>query len=65
MCMFANSDLKNELWVEARSSPFSIHLGSNKIYRDLKRCYWWHNMKREIAEFVSTCLVCQKVKAPR
>ncbi|KAL0549241.1 hypothetical protein IC582_013722 [Cucumis melo] len=32
---------------------------------DLKRVYWWRNMKREVAEFVSRCLVCQQVKAPR
>ncbi|KAA0056692.1 pol protein [Cucumis melo var. makuwa] len=30
-----------------------------------ERVYWWHNMKREVAEFVSKCLVCQQVKAPR
>ncbi|KAL0541655.1 hypothetical protein IC582_021709 [Cucumis melo] len=36
-----------------------------KMYQDLKRVYWWRNMKREVAEFVSRCLVCQQVKAPR
>ncbi|KAL4016714.1 hypothetical protein IC575_024371 [Cucumis melo] len=30
-----------------------------------RRVYWWRNMKREVAEFVSRCLVCQQVKAPR
>ncbi|TYK23819.1 pol protein [Cucumis melo var. makuwa] len=39
--------------------------GSMKMYQDLKRVYWWCNMKREVAEFVSKCLVCQQVKAPR
>ncbi|KAL0541789.1 hypothetical protein IC582_021849 [Cucumis melo] len=38
---------------------------STKMYQDLKRVYWWRNMKREVAEFVSKCLVCQQVKAPR
>ncbi|KAL0536297.1 hypothetical protein IC582_025240 [Cucumis melo] len=42
-----------------------MHPGSTKMYLDLKRVYWWRNMKREVAEFVSKCLVCQQVKAPR
>ncbi|TYK22329.1 pol protein [Cucumis melo var. makuwa] len=42
-----------------------MHPGSTKMYQDLKRVYWWRNMKREVAEFVSRCLVCQQVKAPR
>ncbi|KAA0036178.1 DNA/RNA polymerases superfamily protein [Cucumis melo var. makuwa] len=33
--------------------------------KDLKRVYWWRDMKREVADFVSRCLVCQQVKAPR
>ncbi|KAA0058810.1 pol protein [Cucumis melo var. makuwa] len=42
-----------------------MHPGSTKMYQDLKRVYWWRNMKREVAEFVSRCLVCQQVKALR
>ncbi|GKE16640.1 putative reverse transcriptase domain-containing protein [Tanacetum coccineum] len=31
--------------------------------RDLKKLYWWPNMKVEIATYVSKCLTCAKVKA--
>ncbi|KAL4037874.1 hypothetical protein IC575_001475 [Cucumis melo] len=54
-----------QLLSEAHSSPFSMHPGSTKMYQNLKRVYWWRNMKREVVEFVSRCLVCQQVKAPR
>ncbi|GJV88685.1 putative reverse transcriptase domain-containing protein [Tanacetum coccineum] len=30
--------------------------------RDLKKLYWWPNMKAEIATYVSKCLTCAKVK---
>ncbi|KAL0541301.1 hypothetical protein IC582_021343 [Cucumis melo] len=40
-------------------------LGSTKMYQDLRCVYWWRNMKREVTDFVSRCLVCQQVKAPR
>nr|GEW68697.1 hypothetical protein [Tanacetum cinerariifolium] len=32
-------------------------------YRDLKKLYWWQNMKAEIATYVSKCLTCANVKA--
>ncbi|TYK14639.1 ty3-gypsy retrotransposon protein [Cucumis melo var. makuwa] len=61
----ADSVVKTELLTEAHISHFFMHPGSTKMYQDLKRVYWWHNMKREVAEFISKCLVCQQVKAPR
>ncbi|TYK21928.1 ty3-gypsy retrotransposon protein [Cucumis melo var. makuwa] len=65
LCVPSDSAVKIELLSEAHSSPFSMHPGSTKMYQDLKRVYWWRNMKREVAEFVSKCFVCQQVKAPR
>ncbi|KAL0561647.1 hypothetical protein IC582_002087 [Cucumis melo] len=65
LCVPSDSAVKKELLSKAHSSPFSMHPGSTKMYQDLKRVYWWRNMKREVAEFFSRCLVCQQVKAPR
>ncbi|KAL0536730.1 hypothetical protein IC582_025690 [Cucumis melo] len=65
LCVPSDSAVKTELLSKAHSSPFSMHPGSTKMYQNLKRVYWWRNMKREVAEFVSRCLVCQQVKAPR
>ncbi|GKD87977.1 putative reverse transcriptase domain-containing protein [Tanacetum coccineum] len=33
------------------------------MYQDLKKLYWWPNMKAEITTYVSKCLTCAKVKA--
>ena len=33
------------------------------MYQDLKQIFWWSEMKRDIAKFVSKCLTCQKVKS--
>uniref|UniRef100_A0A6N2KT27 Reverse transcriptase domain-containing protein n=1 Tax=Salix viminalis TaxID=40686 RepID=A0A6N2KT27_SALVM len=54
--------LKYEVLREAHESRFATHPGSKKMYRDLKEYYWWPNMKREIAEFVSNYGICQQVK---
>jgi hypothetical protein len=44
-------------------SKFTIHPGSTKMYRDLRENFWWSNMKGEIAEYVSGCDTCQRIKA--
>ncbi|GJW66579.1 putative reverse transcriptase domain-containing protein, partial [Tanacetum coccineum] len=33
------------------------------LVEDLKKLYWWPNMKAEISTYVSKCLTCAKVKA--
>ena len=56
-------ELKEEIMHEAHNSRYSIHPGSTKMYQDIKGNFWWPNMKREIADWVSRCLTCQKIKA--
>ncbi|GJT28225.1 putative reverse transcriptase domain-containing protein [Tanacetum coccineum] len=48
---------------EAHKSKYSIHPGADKMYYDLRDRYWWPGMKKDIAEYVSKCLTCLKVKA--
>ncbi|GJZ88416.1 putative reverse transcriptase domain-containing protein [Tanacetum coccineum] len=67
--------LNNQSWVpcfgqlralimhESHKSKYSIHPRSDKMYQDLKKLYWWPNMKAEIATYASKYLTCTKVKA--
>ncbi|GKA77118.1 putative reverse transcriptase domain-containing protein, partial [Tanacetum coccineum] len=48
---------------KAHKSKYFVHLGSNKMYYDLRDRYWWPGMKKGIAKYVSKCLTCLKVKA--
>ncbi|GKB39399.1 putative reverse transcriptase domain-containing protein [Tanacetum coccineum] len=48
---------------EAHKSKYSVHPGAEKMYYDLRDRYWWSRMKKDIAEYVSKCLTCLKVKA--
>ncbi|GJR97908.1 putative nucleotidyltransferase, ribonuclease H [Tanacetum coccineum] len=49
--------------LRSHKSKYSIHPGSDKMYQDLKKLYWWPNMKAIITEYVGKCLTCSRVKA--
>ncbi|GKD40970.1 putative reverse transcriptase domain-containing protein, partial [Tanacetum coccineum] len=56
-------DLRSVIMHESHKSKYSIHLGSEKMYQDVKKLYWWLNIKADIATYVSKCLTCARVKA--
>jgi len=47
---------------EGHKSRLSLHPGMTKMYQDLKETFWWQGMKKDVAQFVSACLTCQKAK---
>nr|GEV70876.1 putative reverse transcriptase domain-containing protein [Tanacetum cinerariifolium] len=59
--LFGN--LRDMIMYESHKLKYFIHPGSDKMYQDLKKLYWWPNMKEIIAEYVSKCLTCSRVKA--
>nr|GEU35865.1 putative reverse transcriptase domain-containing protein [Tanacetum cinerariifolium] len=59
--LFGN--LRDLIMHESHKLKYSIHPGSDKMYQDLKKIYWWPNMKAIIVEYVGKCLTCSRVKA--
>ncbi|GJZ55556.1 putative reverse transcriptase domain-containing protein [Tanacetum coccineum] len=55
-------ELRALIMHESHKSKYSIHPGSDKMYQDLKKLYWWPNMKAEIATYVSKFLTNAQVK---
>ena len=62
LCVPNDSKLKKELLKESHDSALTTNPGSTKMYRDLKSHYWWLGMKKDIADYVTRCLTCQRVK---
>ena len=62
LCLSNVGGLKKPIMEEAHSSAYARHPGSTKMYHTLKEYYWWRGMKKDVAEFVSRCLICQQVK---
>ncbi|WRX28968.1 Integrase [Theobroma cacao] len=63
VCVPEGNQLRQAIMEEAHSSAYALHPGSTKMYRTIRENYWWPGMKRDVAEFIAKCLVCQQVKA--
>ena len=63
VCVPNDCELNKAILDEAHSGSFAIYPGSTKMYHDLKMLFWWSGMKRDVTEFVTKCMVCQRVKA--
>ncbi|GJW96539.1 putative reverse transcriptase domain-containing protein [Tanacetum coccineum] len=50
-------DLRTFIMSESHKSKYSVHPGSDKMYQDMKKLYWWPNMKADIATYVSKDLL--------
>ncbi|GJZ50981.1 putative reverse transcriptase domain-containing protein [Tanacetum coccineum] len=48
-CLPCYGDLRTVIMHESHKSKYSIYPGSDKMYQDLKKLYWWPNMKADIA----------------
>jgi hypothetical protein len=58
ICVPNIKELKDKVFGEAHESTYSIHLGRNKMYHDLKATYWWYKIMGDIAEYVALCDTC-------
>ncbi|GJR90400.1 putative reverse transcriptase domain-containing protein [Tanacetum coccineum] len=54
-------DLRTLIMHESHKLKYSVHPGFDKIYQDMKKLYWWPNMKSDIATYVSKCLTCLEI----
>jgi hypothetical protein len=59
VCLPNIKELKDQIFLESHKSTYSIHLGRNKMYHDLKATYWWYGIKKDVAEYIALCDTCQ------
>ncbi|GJX51342.1 putative reverse transcriptase domain-containing protein [Tanacetum coccineum] len=58
-------DLRTVIMHESHKSKYSIHLGSDKMYQDMKKLYWWPNMKANIATYWDNITMDFVTKLPK
>jgi hypothetical protein len=63
LCVPNVQSIQELILKEAHETSYSIQPGSEKMYQDLKKKFWWYEMKREITEHVAMCDSCRQIKA--
>jgi hypothetical protein len=63
LCVPQKSEVKVDILREAHKTPYTVHPGETKVYRDLKQNFWWKRMKVDVSKYVVAYEVCQHVKA--
>ncbi|GJT62561.1 putative reverse transcriptase domain-containing protein [Tanacetum coccineum] len=58
-------NLRELIMNESHKSKYSIHPGSDKMYQDLKKPYWWPNIKAEIATYWENTIMDFVTKLPK
>ncbi|GJT54879.1 putative reverse transcriptase domain-containing protein [Tanacetum coccineum] len=58
-------DLRTVIMHKSHKSKYSIHPGSEKMYQDMKKLYWWPNMKANITTYWGNITMDFVTKIPK
>ncbi|KAL5582948.1 hypothetical protein UlMin_015390 [Ulmus minor] len=50
LCVPKDPKLREQILSEAHSTPYLVHPGTTKMYKDLKEHFWWLDMKGDVAK---------------
>jgi hypothetical protein len=57
--------LRQEILLQHHDTPMAGHFGARRTHEQISRQYYWPELGRDVQNYVSTCAVCQRCKAPR
>ncbi|MCO5573059.1 hypothetical protein L7F22_026824 [Adiantum nelumboides] len=57
--------LREKVMYESHAPPYAGHRGIQSTLRAIETYFYWPTMKRDIPDYVSKCVVCQKTKFDR
>ena len=55
-------DVRELVLDEDHKSKYSMHLGIDKMYKDLNKESQWPRMKSSINSYIEKCLTCLQIK---
>ena len=61
--MMVPHELRQKILVENHDVPTTGHVGINRTVDLIKRNYWWHGIWGDVAAYVRSCPVCQRMKS--
>ncbi|MCO5608605.1 hypothetical protein L7F22_062818 [Adiantum nelumboides] len=57
--------LREKVMTKCHCPPYTGHRGVATTMKGVERYFYWPRLKKDVEEFVRSCLVCQKVKFDR
>jgi hypothetical protein len=61
---FQGSNIRSFLLREFHDVMYSGHVGVTKTYKRVRVNFWWHEMQGSIRNYIKSCEICQRNKAP-
>ena len=55
ICVLNDDEIKKQILYEAHNTPYTVAPGTTKMYRDLKKHFWWSGVKKDVVEYVARC----------
>lgn len=63
MVLSNNQAVRIKLLTLCHASPIAGHVGMHGTFNNLQSLFYWKGMRKEVCEFVRSCMVCQANKA--
>jgi hypothetical protein len=57
--------LRQEILFQNHDTHMAGHFGARRTLELIERTYYWPSMSQDVRDYVRTCAVCQRSKAPR
>ena len=57
--------LREKVLYESHSPPYAGHRGIQATTKAIETYFYWPHMRKDVHEYVSECIICQKVKFDR
>jgi len=62
ICVLVDEEMERRIMDKGNKGYLSLHPSMSKMYQDLKESFWWSGMKKEIGQYIVTCMTFQKAK---
>jgi hypothetical protein len=63
LCIPPSDEIKSKLIAEAHDSAIGGHMGIARTIEQLTRSYYWHNLAKDVKEYVNSCPSCLAIKS--
>ena len=60
-----NAELRRSIIADLHDTQYAGHYGKDKTQQAVGRLFWWPSLTKDVAKYVSDCVLCQRNKSRR